>query len=340
MFGPPGIAYVYLVYGHACLNVVSGPDGFPAAILLRSVVPVEGVEAMRVARVMRAVSYRRADRDNPEAAAARLARVPDALLAVGPANLAAAFGVERSDNGVDLLDPASPAAAGAGAPMARPRWRSWPRRGSGSSTPGPDGQTGHGGSWTPGPCGARGQPRTRWCSPHHPMLASSSNGSGASRAEPWANARGSGLYAKAAAQHSREKQPAPMLIGEVDDRADDLARPDDSDARSDVSWHVTLNHVARLETGDIGRGDANEVSSLSASVRPVIEVQAHATRRVRRGRRLRDGSQRGRRGGRSGRQGRSGRRGRHRRRGGLRLIADSAACAARQEEAGRQDGSA
>lgn len=108
MFGPPGFAYVYLVYGHACINVVSGPDGFPAAILLRSVVPVEGADAMRAARVERAISYRRADRENPGAAAARLARVPDAALAVGPANLAAAFGVERSENGVDLLDPASP----------------------------------------------------------------------------------------------------------------------------------------------------------------------------------------------------------------------------------------
>jgi DNA-3-methyladenine glycosylase len=109
MFGPPGIAYVYLVYGmHHCLNVVTGPAGYPAAVLLRSVVPLEGAEAMRAARVERAISSRQRDRENPEAAAARLARVPDALLAVGPANLAAAFGVERGDNGVDLLDPASP----------------------------------------------------------------------------------------------------------------------------------------------------------------------------------------------------------------------------------------
>ena len=98
MFGPPGIAYVYLVYGmHHCLNVVTGEEGFPAAILLRSVVPVEGAAAMRAARLERAVSCRRADRDDPEAAAARLARVPDVRLAVGPANLSAAFGVERGD---------------------------------------------------------------------------------------------------------------------------------------------------------------------------------------------------------------------------------------------------
>jgi DNA-3-methyladenine glycosylase len=108
MFGPPGIAYVYLVYGHPCTNVVSGPDGYPAAILLRSVVPVAGAEAMRAARVARAIAYRRADRDNPDAARHRLARVADDRLALGPANLSAAFDITRGDNGLDLLDPASP----------------------------------------------------------------------------------------------------------------------------------------------------------------------------------------------------------------------------------------
>jgi DNA-3-methyladenine glycosylase len=86
---------------------VTGPEGYPAAVLLRSVVPLEGAAAMRAARVARAIAYRRVDRENPAAAAARLARVPDDRLAVGPANLAAAFGVERADNGLDLLDPTS-----------------------------------------------------------------------------------------------------------------------------------------------------------------------------------------------------------------------------------------
>ena len=118
MYGPPGVAYVYLVYGmHDCLNIVSDAVGRPAALLVRAVDPLDGVDAMRAARAERSVLRRRtarsaagADREALIAASAdRLRAVPDALLASGPALVAAAFDLDRSLTGTDLFDPASPA---------------------------------------------------------------------------------------------------------------------------------------------------------------------------------------------------------------------------------------
>ena len=105
MFGSPGVAYVYLVYGmHNCLNVVTEPETRAAALLIRAVEPVHGLGEMRAAR----------------AASGGVCRpVADARLTAGPALVCLAFGIDRSITGLDLCDPASPIrleTAGAGEP--------------------------------------------------------------------------------------------------------------------------------------------------------------------------------------------------------------------------------
>lgn len=105
MFGPPGHAYVYLVYGmYDCLNVVCEPPGTAAAVLVRAVEPLAGVERMRAARLAH-LEARRRDRaaERRGADAAQLARLPAARLASGPGLVCAAFSVTRSaDDGRDL----------------------------------------------------------------------------------------------------------------------------------------------------------------------------------------------------------------------------------------------
>ena len=109
MYGPPGIAYVYLVYGmYDCLNVVTEPAGRPAAVLIRAVEPLDGMERMRADRLA-VERRRRAARTDAGAARAadRLGRLPDHRLASGPGLVAAAFGLDRRWTGTDLCDPAS-----------------------------------------------------------------------------------------------------------------------------------------------------------------------------------------------------------------------------------------
>ena len=111
MHGPPGVAYVYLVYGmYDCLNVVTGPDGRPSAVLIRAIEPRDGVDRMRDDRWAVAAGRRRRawDETARAAARARLDRLPVAKLASGPGAVGAAFGLDRSWTGTDLCDPASP----------------------------------------------------------------------------------------------------------------------------------------------------------------------------------------------------------------------------------------
>lgn len=74
MFGPPGFWYVYLIYGtYHCLNVTTEREGYPAAILLRAVVPAEGI--------------------------------PAGVKTDGPGKLCRAFGIDRGLNGRPAFGP-------------------------------------------------------------------------------------------------------------------------------------------------------------------------------------------------------------------------------------------
>jgi DNA-3-methyladenine glycosylase len=110
MFGPPGAAYVYLVYGmYHCLNVVTEPEASPAALLVRAVEPLQGADLMRRARLERAEARAaRWSSDRLERERARLRTLPDSRLAAGPGLVCAAFSITRADDGRDLCDATSP----------------------------------------------------------------------------------------------------------------------------------------------------------------------------------------------------------------------------------------
>jgi DNA-3-methyladenine glycosylase len=90
LFGPPGRAYVYFIYGmHYCLNISCEPEGHAGSVLLRALEPVQGLAAM--------AKFRKQPADGP-------AR----LLTSGPGRLCQALGINREGiNGVNLTDPQS-----------------------------------------------------------------------------------------------------------------------------------------------------------------------------------------------------------------------------------------
>jgi DNA-3-methyladenine glycosylase len=82
LFGPPGRAYVYRSYGiHACLNAVSEPSGIGAAVLIRALEPLAGIDEMRVRRGVERLQ----------------------ALCSGPGKLTQALAIELDLDGTDLV---------------------------------------------------------------------------------------------------------------------------------------------------------------------------------------------------------------------------------------------
>ena len=85
LFGPPGFAYVYLNYGiHYLMNAVTEADGYPGAVLIRALQPLEGIARMK----------RRRATDGRD--------VDEHALCRGPGNLTKALGITLADNRRDL----------------------------------------------------------------------------------------------------------------------------------------------------------------------------------------------------------------------------------------------
>ena len=98
MYGPPGHAYVYFTYGmHWMLNAVTGAVDHPAAVLIRAIQPLEGLELLAANRPNLANTRHWLD---------------------GPAKLTQALSIDGRLNGIDLCDPRSELqlAAGSGIP--------------------------------------------------------------------------------------------------------------------------------------------------------------------------------------------------------------------------------
>ena len=85
LFGPPGVAYVYLNYGiHYLMNAVTEADGYPGAVLIRALQPLDGIELMQKRRAP----------DGRE--------IDEHALCRGPGNLTKALGITIKDNRLDL----------------------------------------------------------------------------------------------------------------------------------------------------------------------------------------------------------------------------------------------
>ncbi len=112
MFGPAGRAYVYFTYGmHWCLNVVTGTLGYPAAVLIRAIEPVEGLTLIAENRM----------------------QVKRKNWTDGPAKLTQALQVKREQNGVNMTRQTENLWIESGEPVAATLIKSGPRIGIGNT---------------------------------------------------------------------------------------------------------------------------------------------------------------------------------------------------------------
>lgn len=88
MFREGGHLYIYFTYGmHYCMNIVTENEGFPAAVLIRSIIPLEGADLMRKNRLN----------------GSKAKNVQDKNLANGPAKVCQALKLNLADNGLDTM---------------------------------------------------------------------------------------------------------------------------------------------------------------------------------------------------------------------------------------------
>lgn len=108
MYGPPGIAYVYFTYGmHWLLNIVTEEEGYPAAVLIRSIIPEEGLDVILKRRNGR----------------------PKSAWTDGPAKLCQALAIDGKYNGYDLCAPGASLFLEYANPVSRARVTTSPRVG-------------------------------------------------------------------------------------------------------------------------------------------------------------------------------------------------------------------
>jgi DNA-3-methyladenine glycosylase len=124
MFGPPGHAYVYFTYGmHFCVNMVClGDEGSASAVLLRAGAIIAGEDLARARRTRGPVPEGRAP-------------IAPRDLARGPARLCQALGIDRSQDGADVVSAGSPLRmlSGAGNPARSGKILTGPRVGVSSA---------------------------------------------------------------------------------------------------------------------------------------------------------------------------------------------------------------